>query len=86
MKPPAIPPLGNVSDRPDKETQKGLKDFTSPEAEKRVLFINLGFLRYGTDDKAHAASIILSALLFFAVVADGIAGFVVSRLKTQSAH
>jgi hypothetical protein len=36
---------------------------TSESAENRLLFINAGFFRYGTDDKAHAAAIVLSGVL-----------------------
>jgi hypothetical protein len=69
MPPSILPPSGDLSDRPDAETRKGL-DFTAGSAENRVLFINLGIFRYGTDDKAHAAAIALSAALL--IVAVGI--------------
>jgi hypothetical protein len=32
-------------------------------AENRLLFINMGIFRYGTDDKTHAAAIVLSGVL-----------------------
>jgi peptidoglycan/LPS O-acetylase OafA/YrhL len=32
-------------------------------AENRLLFINAGVFRYGTDDKTHAAAIVLSSVL-----------------------
>ena len=32
-------------------------------AENRILFIDAGFFRYGTDDKTHAAAIVLSSVL-----------------------
>jgi len=32
-------------------------------AENRILFINAGIFRYGTDDKTHAAAIVLSSVL-----------------------
>jgi hypothetical protein len=32
-------------------------------AGNRLLFINAGFFRYGTDDKTHAAAIVLSGVL-----------------------
>jgi hypothetical protein len=62
--PPVIPPpSGDLSDVPDSETKKGLVDFTGPDASNRILFINLGFFKYGTADKAHAGSIFLSLVL-----------------------
>ena len=62
--PPVIPPpSGDLSDVPDRETQKGLVDFTGPDALNRILFINLGFFKYGTADKSHAGSIFLSLIL-----------------------
>jgi len=61
-------PDGNLSPSPDPETQK-FPDWTAPEAGNRILHINFRFFRYGTDDKTHAASIILSvAVLIFCVV------------------
>ncbi len=56
------PPSGELSNKPDKDTKKDL-DFTGPSANKRVLYINAGIFKYGTDDKAHAASIALSMVL-----------------------
>jgi hypothetical protein len=65
---PIPAPTGNLSDVPDSETKLGL-DMTGPEAHDRILFINLGFFKYGTDDKTHAGSIFLSiALLLFAIL------------------
>jgi hypothetical protein len=65
--PPVIPPpSGDLSDIPDSETQKGLVDFTGPDASNRILFINLGFFKYGTADKSHAGSIFLSLILILA--------------------
>ncbi|MEH2472998.1 hypothetical protein V1281_005812 [Nitrobacteraceae bacterium AZCC 2161] len=62
--PPVIPPPnGDLSDVPDNETKKGLVDFTGPDASNRILFINIGFFKYGTADKAHAGSIFLSLIL-----------------------
>ena len=71
---PAIPPLGNVPKEPDAATRTGLADFTSPTAANRVLHINLGLLKYGTDDKAHAAAIVLSIALLVMIFLTGIAG------------
>jgi hypothetical protein len=75
--PPAIPPLGDISTEPDRDTKKGLKhDFTSPSAENRVLHINLGFFKYGTDDKAHAGAMVLSMVLLVMIFLTGLGGFI----------
>lgn len=74
---PSIPPLGNVPKEPDEETRKGLKnDFTGDGAENRVLHINLGFFKYGTDDKAHAGAMVLSMLLLVMIALTGVAGLI----------
>jgi hypothetical protein len=39
------------------------RDFTGEDAKNRILFINLKFFKYETDDKAHAGSIVLSMML-----------------------
>lgn len=36
-------------------------------APERVLFINFWFFKYGTNDKAHGAAVILSLLLLFVI-------------------
>lgn len=77
MQTPVIPPLGNVPSEPDEDTKKGLRrDFTSPAAENRVLHINLGFFKYGTDDKAHAGAMVLSMALLAMIALTGLAGFI----------
>lgn len=58
-----ILPPHNLSPDPDQATRKGLNDFTGKNAEGRVLSINVWFLKYGTDDKAHAAALLLSLIL-----------------------
>lgn len=67
MPPPILPPL-NVAPQPDKATQIGLQDFTGNSADKRVLHINLGFIKYGTNDKSHAAAIVLSIVLLLTII------------------
>jgi len=69
--PPTIPPPENAFPLPDKDTKLGLPDHTgSSSAGGRVLHVNLFIVKYGTDDKAHAAAISLSVLLliFIAVL------------------
>lgn len=62
-----ILPPENVSPVPDRATKKGMSDFTGPSADNRVLHINVGFFKYGTNDKAHAAAMVLSLLLFASI-------------------
>ena len=45
-----------------------MNDYTGPQAEDRVLHINFGFFKYGTNDKTHAAALVLSLLLFCTIV------------------
>lgn len=72
MPKPPIPQLGEPSTTPDQYTKKA-PEMTGREAEGRVLFIDLGFFKYGTDDKTHAGSIILSLALLaiMAIIAIG---------------
>jgi len=45
-----------------------MNDYTGSEAENRVLHINLWFFKYGTNDKTHAAAMVLSLLLFITII------------------
>ena len=45
-----------------------MNDYTGSEADNRVLHINLWFFKYGTNDKTHAAAMVLSLLLFITIV------------------
>jgi len=65
---PTIEPPTNVSSVPDEATKTG-PDYTGANASKRVLYVNLGFVKYGTNDKVHAAALILSFVLLLAVFA-----------------
>jgi hypothetical protein len=61
---PAIQEPDNVSPVPDKATKKGLPDHTgSGKADGRIMHVNLGFARYGTDDKSHAAAMVITFIL-----------------------
>lgn len=75
--PPQIPQPENLNQKPDSDTKKGLPDFTGDGyAEHRVLFIRIkDFLKYGTNDKVHAAAIIFSLLLFIVIFLVIIVGF-----------
>jgi hypothetical protein len=70
-----ILPPSNTSPRPDRATVKGLNDYTGSSADNRVLHINLGFFKYGTHDKVHAAAVILSVALLSITIAVIYAGF-----------
>lgn len=48
---------------------------TGESAENRVFYINLGVIKYGTDDKVHAASFIFAAILLIVTVSFYAAGF-----------
>jgi hypothetical protein len=64
---PDIPSPGPLSEEPDPETKKGY-DWTGREAHDRVIFLDFGFFKYGTNDKAHAAAIILSLCILVVIV------------------
>lgn len=59
--PEMIPPPEHASPVPDKYTRKA--DYTGPSAEGRILQINFGFFKYGTNDQTHAAAMVISLLL-----------------------
>ena len=75
--PVQIPEPKNLKESPDSDTKKGLPDFTGDgHADHRVLFIKIkDFLKYGTNDKVHAAAIIFSLLLFTVIVLVIFIGF-----------
>ena len=66
-------PSGDLSTNPDKYTQKA-PDYTSIHAEHRVLHITTSWMKYGTDDKGHAAALILSCLLLAMIALLFVAG------------
>lgn len=53
----------------------GPADYTGPSANDRVLYINLGFIKYGTTDKLQGAALFLSIILLFFVCVALILGF-----------
>ena len=66
---PPVPPK-HVSPIPDEATRRRKPDYTTrTDADDRVLFINLRFFRYGTNDKAHAAALVLSLILLLTIIA-----------------
>lgn len=61
-------PNGDLSNTPDKATKSGLCDYTNPkDATDRVFYLNLYFFKYGTNDKVHAASLLMSLILLFMI-------------------
>lgn len=56
-----------------------MQDYTGAEAHQRVFYVNLLFLRYGTNDKTHAAALILSFVLLVATVATFASGYFVEK-------
>lgn len=76
MPPQIIPPPNNVSPEPDQATKRALRDLTGPTANNRVLYVNLGFARFGTSDKIQGAAMVLAAFLFLFLVGITIAGFI----------
>src|SRR3954447_22376860 len=62
-------PSGNLFPYPDKETRRGLPDYTGRDAYDRVLLINSYFFKYGTNDKTHAAALVLSLMILIVIIA-----------------
>lgn len=70
--PPDVPPpSGNLSTIPDADTAKGIDYASDEHADKRILHIHT---RYGTDDKGHAAALVLSGLLLGSAVVIALIG------------
>jgi hypothetical protein len=70
-----MPPPKGLSDQPDKATREQLADMTGHQAEERLLFLNLRFIRFGTRDATQAGALILCLMLSVLLIADVIAGF-----------
>jgi hypothetical protein len=60
------PPPGDLSPEPDASTSKS-PDHTSNNAEGRVFFMNLCFMKYGTDDRVNGSAMFLSILLLIII-------------------
>ncbi|MER2250663.1 hypothetical protein ABS772_12140 [Methylorubrum podarium] len=60
--PDKIPPPPNPPAKADDYTAS-YPDFTGDKADNRILHITTRWLKYGTDDKGHAAAVVLSGLL-----------------------
>jgi hypothetical protein len=68
--PQQILPPEHTSPVPDAATRTGLPDHTGGgAADGRVLRINFGFFKFGTDDKSQAIALILSVLLLAIITA-----------------
>jgi len=55
-----------------------MRDYTGDSAADRVFYVNLVILKYGTNDKVHAAALILSMVLLIATIGIYAAGFFVT--------
>jgi len=75
---PLPPP--ETSDEPDSATEK-FPDYTGDTAGNRVFHFKLGPLKYGTEDKGHAAALILSVLLLFVIFVFMIIGTFASNTE-----
>ena len=67
-----------VPTEPDEHTRKDPVFFPGG-APNQVFQLNLGFVSYGTDDKSHAAALILSIMLGFLMALLFFGGFFVDR-------
>lgn len=72
-------PPAETSDQPDEATQTG-PNFIPDGAPYQVFRINLRWFSYGTDDKPHAASLLLSLMIGALLLAIIVVGLVVDRL------
>jgi len=71
-----VPPPPAVSTRPDSDTRKA---FTKGDAPHQVFHLKLGGLAYGTDDKGHAAALILSFAILVLILLTLLIGAMVDR-------
>jgi len=51
-------------------------DYTGENASERYLFLNFGFLKYGTNDKFQGAAILFALFIFILIIISIIMGFV----------
>lgn len=75
--PKVLAPKGGP-DRPDSDTKTGPK-FIPDGAPHQVFLLNLKWFSYGTDDKPHAASLLLSLMLGFLLMVVFFVGLVSDR-------
>lgn len=76
--PPKVFAPPATSDEPDKDTQKG-PSYIPSGAPDQVFRIDLGWFAYGTDDKPHAASLLLSLMLGLLLLTTFVVGLFVDR-------
>ncbi|MEO1611281.1 MAG: hypothetical protein AAFU55_02835 [Pseudomonadota bacterium] len=67
-----------VSNKPDEHTRKDPVFFPGG-APNQIFQLNLGFVSYGTDDKSHAASLILSIMLGALMLSLFVIGAIIER-------
>lgn len=68
-----IPPPPEQATAADQDTAR-FPDFTGERANNRILHITTRWLRYGTDDKGHAAAVVLSLLLLVSAMVVAVIG------------
>lgn len=68
-----IKPPASAGPSPDSATQSH-PDWTGAQAADRAFLINLCVFKYGTNDKAHGAAVLLSMLLLIVLIAVIFAG------------
>lgn len=63
------PELSGTDPQSDQYSRQSMDvtDYTGKRADQRVLYINLYFLKYGTNDKVHAASLLISCFLLIVI-------------------
>ena len=78
MSPEVFPPI-ETPDTPDADTQTG-PTYIPDGAPNQVFRISLKWFSYGTDDKPHAASLLLSLLLGILLLSIFFVGLFVDRV------
>lgn len=68
-----IAPPVVVDQSADKFTKQA-PDYTGPSAENRILHISCPWFKYGTEDKGHAAALVLSGLILLVSLFGGVIG------------
>lgn len=60
-------PPSDTPDKPDRYTNL-VNDQTGPSARDRTFYLNLGVLRFGTNDKIQGAAILLAIFILIAYI------------------
>ena len=81
--PEIVPPVAGP-DVADHATRRS-PDFTGEQADGRVFLFNRWGIKYGVDDKAHAAALILSFIIMVLFAFVAVVGMIVERTWTGDA-